>query len=150
MGIDKYYRGDIILQTHAWEDNMAGPFNPSGTMDENSLARLVNHLHEINATGTLALAREGITKRLFFKDGDIVFAASTDSEDRLGEMLLKARKINVRQFDAATRAVVKTGRRLGGLLVEMGYLKPKDLFWGVKFQVEEIVCGLFSWTDGTY
>ena len=129
---------------------MSGPLKLAGQIDENSLARLVNYLHEIDATGTLALTREGITKRLFFRDGDIVFAASTDNGDRLGEMLLKADKINVRQFEAATKVVIRTGKRLGGVLVELGYLKPRDLFWGVKYQVEEIVCGLFAWTDGAY
>ncbi len=44
----------------------------------------------------------------------------------------------------------QTKKRLGGILVELGYLKPKDLFWGVKYQVQEIVASLFGMTEGSY
>ena len=70
--------------------------------------------------------------------------------DRLGEVLLKAGKINVKQFDMATKVMSHAKKRLGGILVELGYLKPKDLFWGVKYQVQEIVASLFDMTEGRY
>jgi hypothetical protein len=129
---------------------MTEKYRLSGAIGENSLARLLNYLHGIDATGMLSLAKDGITKRLYIKDGDIVFAASTYEGDRLGEALLRAGKITVRQFEAASKVVIQTGRRFGGVLVEMGSLKPRDLFWGVKFQVQEIVYSLFSWTDCAY
>lgn len=123
----------------------------SGSLEENSLPKILNRLHEIKATGTLSLAREGVTKRLFIKNGGIVFASSSYEGDRLGEVLLKAGKINLKQFETASRVMRQmTGKRLGGVLVELGYLKPRDLFWGVKHQVQEIVSSLFDWTDGEY
>ena len=32
--------------------------------------------------------------------------------------------------------------------MELGYLTPKDLFWGVKYQVKEIIYSLFQLEDG--
>lgn len=122
----------------------------AGKLDENNLPRLLSHIHEIKSTGTLALLRDGVNKKLFIKNGDIIFASSTYEGDRLGEILLKTGKISLSQFDAASKVVIQTGKRMGGVLVELGYLKPKDLFWGVKFQVQEIVASLFAWTDGEY
>jgi len=122
----------------------------AGKLDENNLPRLLSHIHEIKSTGTLALLRDGVNKKLFIKNGDIIFASSTYEGDRLGEILLKTGKITLSQFDAASKIVIQTGKRMGGVLVELGYLKPKDLFWGVKFQVQEIVASLFDWTDGDY
>jgi len=122
----------------------------AGKLDENNLPRLLSHIHEIKSTGTLALLRDGVNKKLFIKNGDIIFASSTYEGDRLGEILLKTGKITLSQFDAASKVVIQTGKRMGGVLVELGYLKPKDLFWGVKFQVQEIVASLFDWTDGEY
>jgi tetratricopeptide (TPR) repeat protein len=122
----------------------------SGKLEENTFPGLLNHLHEIKGSGTLSLVRESLSKKLYFKNGDIVFASSGYEGDRLGEALLRAGKINVKQFDAASKVVRQTGKRVGGVLVELGFLKPKDLFWGVKFQVQEIVYSLFVWTEGEY
>ena len=122
----------------------------SGRLEENSLPRILNRLHEIKGSGTLALTREGVVKNLYLKSGAIIFASSTYEGDRLGEILLKVGKISVKQYEMASKVIKQTGKRLGGVLVELGYLRPKDLFWGVKHQVQEIVCSLFSWTDGEY
>jgi len=122
----------------------------SGKLEENTLPRLLNYLNEIKSTGTLSLTKDGINKKLYFKDGAIIFASSTYDDDRLGELLLKVGKITVNQYETASKVIKQTGKRMGGVMVELGYLKPKDLFWGVKYQVQEIVCSLFSWTSGDY
>jgi len=44
----------------------------------------------------------------------------------------------------------RTGKKQGAILVELGYLSPKDLFWGVKFQVHEIILSLFRWGTGEF
>ncbi len=44
----------------------------------------------------------------------------------------------------------RTGKRQGAVLVELGYLKPKDLIWAVTHQVEEIILSLFHWEDGEF
>jgi len=121
-----------------------------GSLEDNSLPKLLNYLSEIKSTGTLTLTNGSLTKKLFIKNGGIVFASSTYEGDRLGELMLKAGKINMAQFDAASKVVIQTGKRMGGVMVELGYIKPKDLFWGVKYQVQEIVCSLFTWTEGSY
>jgi DNA-binding MarR family transcriptional regulator len=40
--------------------------------------------------------------------------------------------------------------RHGKLLVQMGAISPKDLWWGVKNQALEIIYTLFAWKDGTF
>jgi len=122
----------------------------SGKLEENGLPRILNYLHEIKSTGTLALTKEGVTKSLYLKNGSIIFASSNYDGDRLGEILLKVGKINVGQYDMAVKVMKQTGKRMGGVMVELGHLSPKDLFWGVKYQVQEIVASLFAWTDGDY
>jgi hypothetical protein len=41
-------------------------------------------------------------------------------------------------------------KRLGAILVEKGFLPPKELFRGLKIQVKEIIFSLFLWRDGEY
>ncbi|MHB8173285.1 MAG: DUF4388 domain-containing protein [Nitrospirota bacterium] len=129
---------------------MSIPAPLSGRLVENGLPGTLTHLHRIKASGTLSLSREGVVKNLYIKNGEIIFASSNYDGDRLGEVLLKAGKINVKQFEMAAKVMSQTRKRLGGILVELGYLKPKDLFWGVKYQVREIVASLFGLTEGSY
>jgi len=44
----------------------------------------------------------------------------------------------------------KTGKRQGDILVELGYLKPQDIIWGVKYQVKDIIYSLFQIHDAEY
>ena len=65
-------------------------------------------------------------------------------------MLIKAGKITMEQYDASVEILKKTGKRQGAILIELGYLTPKDLFWGVKYQVKEIIYSLFQLEDAEY
>jgi len=129
---------------------MAVPVPLSGRLEENALPKILNYLNDIKSTGILTLGNSGVTKKLYLKNGCIIFATSTYADDRLGELMLKSGKINMQQYETASKVLKQTGKRMGGVMVELGFLKPKDLFWGVKYQVQEIICSLFAWTDGEY
>ncbi len=101
-------------------------------------------------TGTAVFERDGTIKKVFFSQGDVLFAASNRNEDRLGEFLVRRGKITPEQFAKATEGVIKTGKKLGAVLFGMRALSAKDLVDQVKLQVREIVLDLFSWRDGTY
>jgi hypothetical protein len=76
-----------------------------------------------------------------------VFAASNQQVDRLGEVLLRVGVITPEQFREAKRGYSPT-EKFGRILVERGFLSPRDLWAGVKAQVEEIVRSLFSYGAG--
>jgi tetratricopeptide (TPR) repeat protein len=54
------------------------------------------------------------------------------------------------QCDKSVELLKSTGKRQGAILVELGYITPKDLFWGVKYQVKEIIYSLFQLGEGEY
>lgn len=122
----------------------------TGRLKEYSLPKVFTGIQKARKTGVLTLRKDSLQKKIYFKKGDAIFASSNYEDDRLGEMLLKAGKITVDQYDHAVGVMKNTGKRLGGILVELGFLSPKNLFWGVKFQVREIIYGLFIWEDGEY
>ncbi|MBI4822980.1 MAG: tetratricopeptide repeat protein [Nitrospirae bacterium] len=115
-----------------------------------SLPKILAYLNRIRATGTLLISTHGITKRVYLSKGNAIFASSTYEDDRLGEMLIKAGKITVEQYDKSVEMLKKTGQRQGAILVNLGFLTPKDLFWGVKYQVREIIYSLFQFEDSEY
>ena len=121
-----------------------------GSIKNISLVKLLVHLNRNRKTGTLSLVTSAFIKKLFINMGDVIFASSTYNDDRLGEMLLKANKISFEQYDKSVEILRSSDKRLGAILVEQGYLTPKDLFWGVKYQVKEIIQSMFQYEDAEY
>lgn len=115
-----------------------------------SLPKVLAYLNRNRKTGTLIIKTPMFTKKAYLVKGDAIFASSTYEDDRLGEMLIKAGKITMEQYDASVEILKKTGKRQGAILIELGYLTPKDLFWGVKYQVKEIIYSLFQLEDAEY
>ena len=99
-------------------------------------------------SGVLAVTESGVTKGLYFLEGEIAFAASTLEEDRLGANLVRIGLISRGQFEAAMRAAQEPGRRLGQALIDEGVLNPEQLAAAVTGQVERIVFSVFRWTGG--
>jgi hypothetical protein len=124
--------------------------SPSGDIKDLTIPWLFQDLRKEKGTGTVTFAREREIKKVFFKNGDILFASSNLNEDRLGEFLMRTGKITLDQFDKASESVVKNGKKLGAVLYEMGILSAQDLVAQVKLQVKEIVMNIFSWRDGSY
>ncbi len=114
-----------------------------GNIKNFSLSTLLAHLNRDRKTGTLVVRTLVFTKKVYLNKGDAIFASSTYEDDRLGEMLIKAGKITMEQYDKSVEILKKSGKRLGAILVENGHITPKDLFWGVKYQVREIIYSLF-------
>ena len=131
------------------KDSSLAPSLVSGRLEGISVPDLVWNVCRRRATGVLQLSARGTTKKIYVDDGRIIFAASSDTNDRLGEMLLRDGTITLDQLE---QAIVKLagGKRLGTLLVEAGHLSPDNLVRGVLSQVRAIVLGLFSWEEGEY
>lgn len=115
-----------------------------GNTKDNSLVKILVYLKRNRKTGTLSLTTPVFRKNIYLHMGDAIFASSTYADDRLGEMLLKADKITVEQYDRSVELLKSSKKRQGAILVELGYITPKDLFWGVKYQVKEIIHSMFQ------
>jgi hypothetical protein len=87
------------------------------------------------------------TKSVIAQGGRLVFASSSSRDDRLGELLLRRGRISLQQYVDAGRAMGQ-GKRFGAILVELGALKADDLVKVVIEHTQEIIYGLFQWTDG--
>src|SRR6188508_584762 len=125
------------------------PGGLKGQISELPVPEVLQHLRLSQSTGILTLVSGGARKALYLKDGRVVFASSNLPNDRLGEILLREGKITVEEYEASIKAITK-GKRQGKVLVEMGALRPKDLWEGVQFQVKEIVYSVFQWDDGQF
>ncbi len=128
---------------------MAAALKPEGSLAERDFPELVHHLYERNFSGSLTLTHGGFGKSVTLEDGRLVFASSSDPDERLGELLLRRGRVTLREYVDAGRAIAP-GRRLGTVLVEQGVLPPKDLVRAVVDHTQEIIYGAFLWTEGRY
>jgi hypothetical protein len=120
-----------------------------GDLARIQLPDVLSFLTMIRRSGRLVVQQDQLERTLVWKDGDIVFATSNSPEHSLGQFLLRNGKITQQQYEESKRRVTPQLRH-GKLLVQMGAISPKDLWWGVKNQALEIIYSLFAWQSGTF
>ncbi len=119
------------------------------------LPDLLLGIQRLGKTGVLEIFYGPKLTKIFFKNGDMIFARSNQEDERFGEVLLKEGKITLEQYFEASDKLRETGQRLGTVLIELGYLKPDQLINAVRHQVVEIIynlltaeCGYFIFNEG--
>ncbi|HMK50792.1 MAG TPA: DUF4388 domain-containing protein, partial [Thermodesulfovibrionales bacterium] len=122
----------------------------SGRLRNYPLADVLLDLQRSERDGIFEVTRDSITKKIYFKNGDMVYAASNTQGDRFTEVLLRNRKITEDQHYQVTDISRKTGKSQGSVLVKLGFLKRTDLIVAVREQVEQIILSLFQWEDGEF
>lgn len=88
-------------------------------------------------------------KSIHFREGQIVFASSSDPSDRLGSVLAAAGLVPPAEVERCAR-IGGSGRPLGQVLVDEGVLTPAAVYEGVVAQVRHIVLGAFVETAGEF
>ncbi|NOY53791.1 MAG: DUF4388 domain-containing protein [Deltaproteobacteria bacterium] len=120
-----------------------------GNLESMHLSEILLFLAMSKKTGVLILKGKNVTKKVYFENGEIVFAASTLPEERLGDILLQEGTISGEQYRQSA-ARIEAGKRQGRVLVEMGVIPPEALWKAVCRQVEGIVHSLFTWEMGYF
>lgn len=112
------------------------------------LADILSTIHSAGKSGFVYFRHADHEKSVYLHRGEVVFASSNQTIDRIGECMLRSGLITLEQLRDAERAFSPPGR-FGRVLVQRGVLTPRGLWDGVKSQVEEIVRSLFAYTAGT-
>jgi curved DNA-binding protein CbpA len=140
----------------AWEEDIfsgkkigiqrIGPIQ--GNLRNVRLPDLFVGLQRSGKTGILKISAGSFTKRIYFNKGDVTFSASDQDKERMGDMLLDIGKITRDDYNKSVAIMKQSGKRQGAALVELGCLKPDDLIWAVRYQVEKIILDLFNLAEG--
>ncbi len=120
-----------------------------GSLKAISVPDVLTFVNILKKTGTLTLRSGTTVRRLYWERGEMVFATSSKPEESLGNFLVRHGKITGEQ-NLQSGLQVEPGRRQGKILVQMGILTPKQLWWAVKNQVLEIIYGLFTLNEGLF
>ena len=77
-----------------------------GSLAERDVPDLIHVLHQRRFSGVLTLTHGGMGRRVIVQEGRLVFASSSDPDDRMGELLLRQGRITLRQYTDAGNAIV--------------------------------------------
>ncbi|HPH67270.1 MAG TPA: DUF4388 domain-containing protein, partial [Kofleriaceae bacterium] len=116
----------------------------------NDAVNLIARCYRQSFTGRLVFRHERNELVLFFDAGRLVFASSNQPIDRMGAMLCREGKITRAQFAQCDQQVGKSGRRTGETLVDLGFLKRRELLPAVRRHLEDVLFAAFSWRLGTF
>ncbi|KAF0249404.1 MAG: Zn finger domain-containing DnaJ-class molecular chaperone [bacterium] len=122
----------------------------TGSLADTPIPSLLFRCYHSGLSGQLVLSYRGINKTIYFDQGTIVFASSSQREERLGEHLLNSKRISAQDLARATKIVDETGQRMGGVLLQLGIIRLEDLTPMVVEHVSHITYSVFDWTDGKY
>ena len=128
---------------------MSDELSIQGTLAETTVPDLFRSLIRSSETAIVSLEGLGRTDVIYVNEGKITYASSTDPDMALGEVLLRSGDLNLQQYNQAMEHLV-TPRRFGGLLCELGYLKPDDLSRAVERQASAIVLNAMRYRAGNY
>ena len=121
----------------------------SGNLSRKPALDLLLELHRGSVTGSLKLERAPLQKAVYFRDGQILFAASNDPKDQLASILVEEGKLGPDQMQVA-QARVSPGNPLAKVLTELGYISQRELAEAARVKVEKILTDLYTWKEGTY
>lgn len=123
----------------------------TGNLNTVSFPDLLQLISSSKKTGMLSLMRQTQRKEIYFREGNVIYATSSNAEEELlGNLLLRLGKISQVELEEVLQVHRSKGRRIGATIVEMGLLKKEELISCLKLQIEEIVYNLFSWKEGNF
>ncbi|HYH08493.1 MAG TPA: DUF4388 domain-containing protein [Thermoanaerobaculia bacterium] len=128
---------------------MSDNLSIQGELSETTVPDLIRSIVRSSETAILSLDVISRHDTIYFQDGRMVFAGSTDPDMGLAETLLRMGELNIQQYNTAMERVV-VARRIGGLLCELGYLKPDELTRAAERQASAIVLDAMAYRHGAY
>ena len=113
------------------------------------VGELMALISSMRRDGYLSLFSPHARKTVYFSGGEIVYATSTVEDDRLGEILWRRGFLSLEQL-YEVHDLVTPQKKLGAILVERELITPRQLYEGIKEQVQEIVYSTFHFRKGEF
>ncbi len=124
---------------------LLGPFE--GQLGYFLLSDVLMGLQRSLRTGVLELQAQGLRRKLYFRQGDLVFASGDTEADSLWAYLQSSGRLKPQELEALRG---RDDRQVGAALVKAGLLSARELAEAVKAQVQELLTSLFDIQEGAF
>ena len=128
---------------------MSEDLSIQGTLAETTVPDLFRSLVRSGETAIVSLEGIGRNDAVYFEEGRIISASSSDPDLGLAEVLLKSGELNLAQYEEAIEKLAAS-RQMGTLLCELGYLKADELTRAIEQQTRAIVLNVMRYRAGSY
>ncbi len=106
-------------------------------------------LNLAQASGELQLTAEDNGASIYFERGSVTFAAVRNRPIKLGEILLREKRITQKTLDRMLKKK-REGMKLGVQLLEEGIIKESELRGAIEEQIKEVIYEVIRWRLGTF
>lgn len=123
-----------------------------GNLEDLGLGEILQIVSLSRKTGVLSLNSRGRDGSVFFRQGQVVRAASSTYQQSLGEVLIQKGVIDLALLRKALSFQQENGfvERLGVILVKNFGISQEVIEDVVREQIENVVFSLFAWIEGTF
>ncbi|MCA1797842.1 MAG: HDOD domain-containing protein [Geobacteraceae bacterium] len=121
-----------------------------GPLTRISLPEILRQCKLQQSTGTLILNRAGIEKKLYFKQGKLVYIASNKSGERLAEFLVHSGDLTKSWAAFLLKDSQRNGIGFTTSLLKKKILNEKHLGRSVSHLAAKAVADAISWTSGSF
>ena len=147
--LEKEQRKEAVAAPSSWFTQDGQPLDSGEVRGHHELFALLNKIYSARQTGKLQLVLGRMEKQLFFDGGQLIFATSSDPQDSLGEMMLRAGALTQSQFEEAYE-LVRTGQRFGSAIAEIGVHRVEEIAGWVQRQLTQIASSVLDYPSCRY
>ena len=122
----------------------------SGSFSETPLFIVLRRIQKQRLSGTLSVIREEQMRQLFFENGELQAARSSQEEHRIGSTLVRWGYISQTDLESALATQRQTRERIDLILIEKGLVTRAVIDSEARRQMEQIVFSTLSWPDGAF
>ena len=140
--------GSIVFESRSDDAEILLPVSMVGIFHNDLLNNLFMYLASNRQNGILAVSTGPLSKVVLFKEGQIVFAGTTETSERIGSVLVRMGFATQEQVDEI--AAQDDPRRFGVRMKEARYITTDQLWTALRAQVVSICCSLVGFPVGTY
>ncbi|HET8761497.1 MAG TPA: DUF4388 domain-containing protein, partial [Nitrospiria bacterium] len=123
-----------------------------GSIKDFGLSDIFQLIYVQQKSGLMSIEDGARRAGVGFVKGMVVSAQMDRSEgiERLGEVLVRSKRITRAQLDRALKAQEESGENIGKILVSQQSVSEEDLKKALRLQTLETVYRLFRWKEGRY
>jgi hypothetical protein len=125
------------------------PVSLKGDLTSFGLHAILKTLSVERKSGILQLARGRARRSICFKEGNVV-AATGNKELQLGKILFDEGLICREKLEDALSKANKSGKRLGEVLLQKGYVNQGIVKGLIQHQIQKVVHALSHWREGHF
>ena len=125
------------------------PVSLKGDLTSFGLHAILKTLAVEKKSGILQLGRGRARRAICFKEGNVV-AATGNRKVQLGQILFDEGLISREKLEDALKKANKSGKRIGEMLLEQGYVNQSILKGLIQHQIQKVVHALSHWKEGHF